>query len=226
MLWRRPVVHNRQSTRKDHRDRPVGIEAQKQEECLALKRRGHRRGADVFFLDEAEIRSYAPVQRTGNAWDQTPVVATSGQRQVVSAISVVNLLGAFWYNVCIGRLNAGQFIVFLKDFLRYRWRRVSLVVDRHRAHIGRIVAKYVRSVRGKLELHFLSGYARDLNSDEFVWDHLRQEGVSKTPLRRNESLRPRVEADLAAIRANPPLARSFFSYFTCVLYCGVGSNHA
>lgn len=119
-------------------------------------------------------------------------------------------LGAFWYNVYPGRLNATQFIAFLKDFLRCRRRPVFLVVDRHPAHIAKIVAEHVQSLGGRLELHFLPGCAPDLNPDEFVWNHLRQKGVSKTPLRRNESLRARVEADLAAIRAHPPLVRSFF----------------
>jgi len=33
-------------------------------------------------------------------------------------------------------------------------------------------------------LHFLPGYAPELNPDEFVWNHLKRQGVSKTPLRR------------------------------------------
>jgi transposase len=189
---------------------PVAIERWKREEYPALERRARRCGADIFFLDEAGIRSDAPLQRTWGAKGHTPVVATSGQRQAVNAISAVNLLGAFWYNVYTGRLNAGQFILFLKDFLRFRHRPVFLVLDRHPAHIAKVVAEHVQSLRGKLELHFLPGYAPDLNPDEFVWNHLRQKGVSKTPLRQNESLRARVEADLATVQANPPLVRSFF----------------
>lgn len=189
---------------------PAAIEKWKRAEYPNLEKRAFRRGADIFFLDEAGIRSDAPLQRTWGAKGQTPVVATSGKRQAVSAISAVNLLGAFWYNVYSGRLNAQQFIVFLKDFLRRRRRPVFLVVDRHPAHVAKAVAQHVQALRGRLELHFLPGYAPELNPDEFVWNHLRQKGVSKKPLRRDESLRARVEADLAAIQADPPLVRSFF----------------
>ena len=189
---------------------PAAIEKWKRAEYPTLQKRAFRRGADIFFLDEAGIRSDAPLQRTWGAKGQTPVVATSGQRQSVNAISAVNLLGAFWYNVYTGRLNKEQFIVFLKDFLRRRRRPVFLVVDRHPAHLARAVAEYVQSLGGRLELHFLPGYAPDLNPDEFVWNHLRQKGVSKTPLRQGESLRARVEADLAAIETDPVLVRSFF----------------
>ncbi len=39
---------------------------------------------------------------------------------------------------------------------------------------------------------------------------MRQWGTSKIPLRKSESLRLRVESDLAAIKASPALVRSFF----------------
>ncbi|MBI1950283.1 MAG: transposase, partial [Acidobacteria bacterium] len=78
------------------------------------------------------------------------------------------------------------------------------------AHIARLVADYVQQLRGRIELHFLPGYAPDLNPDEFVWNHIKTHGLSKKPLKRNESLRARVEQDLSAIALNPALVRSFF----------------
>jgi transposase len=128
----------------------------------------------------------------------------------VSAISTVNARGAFWYAIYTERLNAIRFVEHLTSFLRGRKSRVFLVLDRHPAHIAKAVAHYVQRLRGRLELHFLPGYAPELNPDEFVWNHLKRQGVSKKPLRRDESLRSRVEADLAAIQSNPRLVRSFF----------------
>jgi transposase len=148
--------------------------------------------------------------RTWGKRGQTPVVATSGQRQAVSAISAVTARGAFWYDVYTDRLNARQFVALLTKFLRRRRRPVLLILDRHPAHVAKLVATFVQAQRGRLELHFLPGYAPDLNPDEFVWQHLKANGVAKRPLRRNESLRQRVVADLAAIRHNPRLVRSFF----------------
>ncbi len=175
-----------------------------------LRARAQRRGAQIFFLDEAGIRSDPVLGRTWAPRGQTPTVATSGQRQAVNAISAVNARGAFWYEVYTGRFNAVAFIEFLTHFLRGRRAPVMLVVDGHPSHRAKIVARFVQSLQGKLELHFLPGYAPDLNPDEFVWNHLKTHGVSKKPLRANESLRVRVEHDLAAIRATPALVRSFF----------------
>lgn len=175
-----------------------------------LRKRAKRLGASIFFLDEAGFSSEPNLGRTYGLKGQTPVVSTTGQRQKVSAISAVNSRGAFWSKVYTGMLNAGRFVEFLKDFRRGGRGRVFLVVDGHPSHHARVVKEYVASTKGMLELHFLPPYAPDLNPDEFVWQHAKTNGVSKKPLKQNESLRRRVEADLAAIRSNPKLVRSFF----------------
>lgn len=46
--------------------------------------------------------------------------------------------------------------------------------------------------------------------DEFVWSYLKSNGLSKKPLRQNESLRERVQSDLATIKSNRTLVKSFF----------------
>ena len=69
----------------------------------------------------------------------------------------------------------------------------------------------MKQLKERLELHFLPGYAPELNPDEFVWNYVKREGTSKKPLKRNESLRQRVEGDLANIKRRPALVRSFFS---------------
>jgi len=71
-----------------------------------------------------------------------------------------------------------------------------------------MIAKHVQSLKGRLELHFLPGYAPELTPDEFVRNHLKKEGVAKKPLRKNESLKSRVEQDLKAIGSRPDLVRS------------------
>ena len=69
---------------------------------------------------------------------------------------------------------------------------------------------FVQSTRGRLELHFLPPYAPDLNPDEFVWQYAKTNGIAKKPLKRGESLRERVTADLDSIAEDKSLVRSFF----------------
>jgi transposase len=189
---------------------PVAIERWKTQEFPKLQARAKRLRARIFFLDEAGVRSDQILGRTWGLRGQTPEVPTSGRRQSVNAISAVSARGEFWYEIYSDRLNATRFVELLRHFMRRRRGRVFLVLDGHPAHIARIVSDYVRSLRGDLELHFLPGYAPELNPDEFVWNHLKTQGVSKKPLRHDESLRSRVQSDLSAIKSRPALVRSFF----------------
>jgi transposase len=190
---------------------PVAIEKWKREEYPGLRIRAKRRKAEIFFLDEAGVRSDQVLGRTWGEKGKTPEVSTSGQRQSINAISAINARGAFWYEVYSGRFNATRFKdEFLKSFMRGRKRPVFLVVDGHPSHRAKMIADYVKQLKGRLELHFLPGYAPELNPDEFVWNHLKHEGVSKKPLKKNESLRNRVESDLSSMKRRPALVRSFF----------------
>lgn len=157
-----------------------------------LRSKAKRAGAEIFFLDEAGVRSDSPLGRTYGLKGHTPVVKTSGKRQAINAISAVNAKGAFWYNVYSGKFNAAMFIHFLRDFMKRRRKPVYLILDSLPAHKAKSVETYAQSLKGKLELHFLPTYAPDTNPDEFVWSHLKQNGTSKTPLRANESLQARV----------------------------------
>jgi transposase len=68
----------------------------------------------------------------------------------------------------------------------------------------------VASTNGLLTLHFLPGYAPELNPDELVWSHVKRTGVARTPLRKGEKLSDKIETQLAAIKRMPQLVRSFF----------------
>jgi transposase len=189
---------------------PEAIERWQREEFPAIRARAKRRAGKIYFLDEAGVRSDVPLGRTWAPRGKTPTVETSGQRQAVNAISAVNVAGAFWYEIYTERLNATLFLTLLKSFMRRRRSPVFLILDRHPAHIAKLIAKYVQDQKGRLELHFLPGYAPDLNPDEFVWNHVKAHGISKRPLYKNESLSQRVRRDLETIKGAPNLVRSFF----------------
>jgi transposase len=189
---------------------PEAIARWVQTEYPELRARAKINGAAIFFLDEAGFSSEPNLGRTYGKKGETPVVTTTGQRQKVSAISAVNAKGAFWCSVYTGMLNAERFVDFLQAFLKTRRGKVYLVVDGHPSHRAKKVQKFVQSTRGRLELHFLPPYAPDLNPDEFVWQYAKTNGIAKKPLKKGESLRKRVEADLDYIGNNKPLIRSFF----------------
>ena len=119
----------------------------------------------------------------GKTWGQkgqTPVVERPGQRQSISAASAVNARGGFWDRTYQGGLNAEAFVSLLRRMMRRRSKPVHLVLDGLPAHRTTLVKTYVASTKGMLTLHFLPGYAPELNPDELVVMHMKGTRGSKS----------------------------------------------
>lgn len=189
---------------------PEAVDRWRRELFPAIARRAKADGGEIFFWDESGFRADTVHGKTWGLKGQTPVIERPGQRQSISAASAVNATGAFWHCTYEGGLNAELFVTLLRKMMRHRARPVHLVVDGLPAHKTALVKAYVASTQGRLTLHFLPGYSPDLNPDEAVWSHMKRTGVARTPLRKGEKLRDKVDAQLAAIKKTPRLVRSFF----------------
>jgi transposase len=189
---------------------PEAIEQWKRETFPSIASAAKAAGGEVYFWDESGFRADTVHGKTWGKRGETPVVARPGQRQSISAASAVNSKGAFWYSTYQGGLNAQLFIKLLKQMMRNRTKPVHLVVDGLPAHKTKLVREYVATTEGRLTLHFLPGYAPELNPDELVWSHVKRTGVSRTPLRKGEKLSEKIQAQLAEIKKMPSLVRAFF----------------
>ena len=189
---------------------PQAIEKWKKEIFPGIARQAKAEGAEVFFWDESGFRADAVHGRTWGLRGQTPVVERPGQRQSISAASAVNARGAFWHCTYEGGLTAELFVKLLRRMMRGRAKPVHLVVDGLPAHKTKLVKAYVAATGGRLSIHILPGYAPELNPDELVWSYMKRTGVARTPLRKGEKLREKVDAQLAGLKRTPALIRSFF----------------
>src|ERR1022692_3303850 len=189
---------------------PEGIALWQQQTYPALARQAKRDGAQILFWDESGFRADTVHGKTWGLRGQTPIVHRPGQRQSVSAASAVGARGEFWFCTYAGGLNGELFIELLRQLMHRRKKPVRLILDSLPAHKRSIVRDYVASTDGKLSLHFLPGYAPDLNPDELVWSHVKRTGTARRPLQKGEKLRGRIDSELATVRDDPTLVRSFF----------------
>jgi transposase len=189
---------------------PQAIERWQRETYPAIARRAKAQGAEVFFWDESGFRADTVHGKTWGVRGQTPVVERPGQRQSISAASAVTAQGAFWFCVYEGALNGELFVELLKKMMHRRRKSVHLILDSLPAHKRVLVRDYVVSTEGRLSLHFLPGYAPDLNPDELVWSHVKRTGPARRPLQKGEKLREKIEEQLATLQKLPSLIRSFF----------------
>lgn len=151
-----------------------------------------------------------------------PVVQLPCQRQSISAASAINAKGGFWFCTYEGGLHAELFVDLLAQMMRYRRKPVHLVLDSLPAHKTAAVKQFVASVQERLTLHFLPGYAPDLNPDEWVWSHIKRTGAASIAKRR-ETARQNRGAARQAPKTAPPRALIFPSPF-CRLYWRPLSN--
>ena len=190
---------------------PQAVERWQRETYPAIARKAKRQGAEVFFWDESGFRADTVHGKTWGVRGQTPVVQRPGQRQSISAASAVTARGAFWFCMYEGGLNGELFVDLLKKMMHRRRKSVHLILDSLPAHKRAIVSEYVASTAGRLTLHFLPGYAPDLNPDELVWSHIKRTGTARRPLQKGEKLREKVAEQLEKLQQLPSLIRSFFN---------------
>ncbi len=68
-----------------------------------------------------------------------------------------------------GSIAKEQVAAFLQALLVH-WQQPLLILwDNLQAHRSRLVRDYVATTGGRIKLHFLPGYAPDLNPVEFLW---------------------------------------------------------
>ena len=147
---------------------PAAIERWQRDTFPAIAKQSKEDGAEIYFWDESGFRADAVHGKTWALRGKTPVVNRPGQRQSVSAASAVNAKGAFWFATYEGGLTGDLFVELLKRLMYRRKKPLHLVVDGLPAHKNAGVKKYVSETDGRLTLHFLPGYAPDLNPDELV----------------------------------------------------------
>jgi len=182
MLARLNLTPQKPLQRAYQRD-PEAIERWQRDTYPSIARQAREQKADIFFWDESGFRADSVHGRTWAPRGATPVVERPGERQSMSAASAVNSKGAFWFATYEGGLTGELFVELLKKLLFNRKRAVHLIVDGLPAHKKAVVKDYVASTQGKLTLHFLPGYAPDLNPDELVWSHVKRTGVALLLLR-------------------------------------------
>jgi transposase len=181
---------------------PEAIERWRRETFPSIARKAKEEGGEVYFWDESGFRADAVRGKTWGAKGRTPVVERAGSEAIDQRGVGCEFQG--------GVLVLHLFVALLKKMMRRRVTPAHLVVDGLPAHKTALVKDYVASTKGLLTLHFLPGYAPELNPDELVWSHMKRTGVARAPLRKGDRLSDKVEEQLASIKRMPQLVRSFF----------------
>ena len=189
---------------------PQAVDKWLKEEFPAIKREAARCNGEIYFGDEAGIRSDC---HSGTTWapkGKTPVVRTTGARFGFNMISAVSPKGVLRFMVVEGTVGADQFIDFIKRLIHGTKRRIFLIVDGHPTHKAKKVKTFLETLGGQVSLHLLPGYSPELNPDEWVWRNLKSGVMGKVRHEDKNSMRARAVSHLRSLQKRPDIVRSFF----------------
>lgn len=176
----------------------------------SIRRRAKRAGAQIFFADEAGVRSDYHSGTTWGKRGRTPVVSSTGARFGANLISAISAQGELRFMLTKGRVNAAVFIEFLRRLLVNATKPIFLIVDGHPTHRAKSVAKFVAERADMLELFFLPPYSPELNPDEYVWNDLKSQCTGRKVINSLTQLRQMIVSHMRQLQKLPMLVRSFF----------------
>ncbi|HXK37253.1 MAG TPA: IS630 family transposase, partial [Candidatus Paceibacterota bacterium] len=193
-----------------YQQNPALVESWLKNEFPAIRKLAKECNAEVFFGDEAGIRSD---YHSGTTWarkGQTPVVTSTGARFGLNMMSAVSSRGLMRFMIIEGRINGSRVCEFLRRLIDGAHRPIFVILDGHPAHRAKMVRDYVDLQKGRLRLFFLPPYAPEVNPDEFVWRHVKGHGVGRETLTGPDDLRAKVLRHLRSLQKRPGIVRSFF----------------
>lgn len=189
---------------------PERVRQWRERDYPVIRALAKQQGAEIFFGDEAGVRSDHHSGTTWGVCGQTPVVPATGQRFGVNMLSAVSARGHLRFMVGKGKVTGPVYVEFLRRLIHHAPRPVFLILDSHPVHKSRVVKEYVASTHGKLRLFYLPPYSPELNADEQVWNHVKTHGVGRAVLAGAEHLKTFVLAHLRRLQKSPWMIRMFF----------------
>ena len=178
-----------------------------------IKKRAKNEGAEIYFADEAGVRSDYHSGTTWSPKGETPVVKKTGARFSINMISALSPRGDLRFMVVEGTVKSNVFIQFLKRLLTgNKKNKVFVIVDGHPTHRSKVVKEFVALTGGQLELFYLPPYSPELNPDELVWNNLKNGIVGKASVKDRQELKTKVVGGLRSIQKNKAKVQSFFQH--------------
>jgi transposase len=189
---------------------PAAVNKWMEEQFPAIRAQAKREMAEIWFGDEAGVRSDAHSGTTWSPKGKTPIVSSTGARFGLNIISAVSRKGEFRFMCVKGRVNASVFIEFLKRMIHDAKRKVFLIVDGHPTHKALMVKKFLEKNATKIRLILLPPYSPELNPDELVWNDLKNNCLGRKAIVSAEQLKAEVISFLRFLQKTPERIRSYF----------------
>ena len=194
-----------------YQQNPELVEKWKKETYPQIRAEAAAAGTEIFFADEAAVRTDHHAGTTWAPTGKTPVVTATGERKTVNMVSAVSQRGEMHFDVFCGTMNAGLFVDFCKKLLHDCAGPVFLIIDGSPVHKAKMVSEYAASTEGRLKIFFLPPYSPELNPDEWVWKNVKNDQIKRAVPMGQGHLWSLASNALLRLKNMPGIVRGFFA---------------
>jgi transposase len=196
-------------TRAIQRDE-AAIERWRIETWPQLKQQARKERRTLVFTDESGFYLLPGMVKTYAPAGVTPLIREKQTRDHLSMMGAVTLQGRVSSLVKHKSVNGMHSIEFLDHLLRVVGDRLLVIWDGSPIHKRVAVREFVNALGAKIVLHFLPGYAPELNPVEHLWNHLKHVELRNLVCRDLEELHYAFHLAIERVRRRPRLVQSFF----------------
>ena len=196
--------------KKAYEQSPAKVKQWLEESYPAVEKKAKEENAEIWWGDETAIKPECHYRRSFSPKGRTPVIRQPAKRFHSALISAINNRGKMQWMALQQSLDSDLFIKFLRQLIKYRKRKIILIVDNLRVHHSKPVKEWLEEQQEKIELVFLPSYSPELNPDEYLNNYLKQTITREGPPRDKESLDDEVWFHMTCLR---DLAHRICSFF-------------
>ena len=171
-----------------------------------------REKAEIWWADETAAKPECHFRRSYSPKGKTPVIKQSAKRFHSSMISALNNHGKLEWMALKDTMNSELFLTFLKQMIKFKRRKVILIVDNLKVHHSKLVAQWCEANRERIELVFLPAYSPQINPDEYLNNGLKQNLASQLPPKDKTQLDAMVEVFMLMLSAVKKHVQAFFRH--------------
>lgn len=172
-----------------------------------------------LYADEASVSVVSPLSHTYAPRSQTPVITTSTEiSSRVYVASAISSQGHLSYQVRNKPFDSAAITVFLEHLLEdFENQKLLLVWDGASIHCSAETKSYLQAKENqgegeRLHLVMQPHYSPELNADEQVWSHIKNNKLKNSCNENRTVLNKRLETALDDLRKQPKIVRKFFHH--------------
>ena len=109
-------------------------------------------------------------------------------------------------------MDCERLLVFLKQLVKNRERKIFLILDNLRVHHGKIIKAWAEENTEAIELFFLPSYSPEKNPDEYLNCDLKR-GLSDRPSPKDgDTLEDNVRGHMQMLQREPERVKKYFMH--------------